>query len=372
MPASRSPFLLAGGNGGVGARKRPSSNLSRSFQPTTHPDLLTNATPAPRSFGAGPDSSENTSSLYDSDEEEKMRQDSLFERAKAASTYVTGDTSPPLGECDDEEMSDIVEEDEKALQSSVGQGTALAGHAAAFASSPRATPSRRMSSSTQSRQGVLAGPTFDVAPPRAIRVMGAPPLGRMPIESEAILGVASARIKVVQRTVDDFEAQVSDWKLSGPSTSANRGERDASWPGLDPKGERSIVTREAHIMTLSVMPGERGQGLGARLLDRLLDECKRRTAGPRINLASGSFIPDGDNAAPPRAHQDAPMRTVLEMHPSNTAAMQLYQARHFRQVPGNKGVIKHFFRGDQRIPNNIRVKIGGSDAIRMERIDVPS
>lgn len=129
-----------------------------------------------------------------------------------------------------------------------------------------------------------------------------------------------------------------------------------------------MVTREVHIITLSVLPGERGQGLGARLLDHLLDECKRRTAGPRIHLASGSNTFNESGTAP-RVHENAPMRTFLEVHPTNTLAIRLYQSRQFTKVEGSKGVVKHYFRGDNRIPNSIRVKVGGSDAIRLERFD---
>jgi ribosomal protein S18 acetylase RimI-like enzyme len=143
---------------------------------------------------------------------------------------------------------------------------------------------------------------------------------------------------------------------------------DSSWPGLDPKGEKSMVTREAHIITLSILPGERGQGLGARLLDHLLDECKRRTAGPRIHLASGSTSFNETKTAP-RVHENAPMRTFMEVHPSNASAIALYKSRNFHQVEGSRGVVKHYFRGDNRIPNAIRVKVGGSDAIRLERFD---
>lgn len=370
MPVSKSPFLLAGRNTATthlnrqnGADRLPSATVlaSRAI-PATHADVLLHDAPAPRSFGAGPDSEATASSVEMSDGEERMRQESLFEAAKAA-TYVTGDTSPPdIADNMSDVMEAVAEEDHEAMMSESESAT----HAPPAAASPMRGPSHRKSSSSTTRGSVLAGPTFDVAPPRAIRVMGAPPLGGMPPDSEMILGVASARIKVVQRTVDDFHAQASGWTLGGPPSSHAK---DSSWPGLDPKGERSMVTREAHIMTLSVVPGERGQGLGARLLDLLLEECKRRTAGPRIHLAAGSNTLN-ESGAQPRAHENAPMRTVLEMHPSNTAAMQLYRSRNFRQVPGSKGVIKHFFRGDQRIPSSVRLKVGGSDGIRMERIDM--
>jgi ribosomal protein S18 acetylase RimI-like enzyme len=285
--------------------------------------------PAPRSFGVGTDSS---SSSMEEDEEEEVGED-VDEADKVA--LVSDSTKEKVT------MHPVL--------SSIAEGHRL--------SLSRPTMSSQSAGGASSI--VLAGPTHDVAPPRAIRVMGAPPLNGLPIESETILGVASARIKVVQRSEGD--------DIFGKSESL-----DSSWPGLDPKGEKSMVTREAHIITLSIIPGERGQGLGARLLDYLLEECKRRTAGPRIHLATGSNTLHEDTAegtAAPRVHENAPMRTFLEVHPSNKSAVALYHSRNFRQVEGSKGVVKHYFRGDNRIPNFIRVQVGGSDAIRLERFD---
>lgn len=373
MPATRAPVLLAGRTATNTRQNRLPIVPGQRLVTNAHHGGINDGTPAPRSFGIGPDSETNPSSSEG--DEDRMQQDGLFEQAHVASTYTTGKTSPPIDDSSSGRMEAVVEEEDQdhqmdediAISETEDQGKRKPeSHGI---SSPRteiaaaATGSRRKSSSSTVRASVLAGPTFDVAPPRAIRVMGAPPLGGMPLESETILGVVSARIKVIQRAADDFGSG-NGWT----------GDKDASWPGLDPKGDRSIITREAHIMTLSVSPGERGQGLGARLLDLLLEECKRRTAGPRIHLATGSntFSEEAITSAPPRAHQDAPMRTVLEMHPSNEAAMQLYKKRNFNQVPGNKGTVKHFFRGDQRIPSSIRLRVGGSDAIRMERFDTPS
>lgn len=370
MPATRAPVLLAGRNAISSRQNRLPIVPGQRLVTNAHHGGMIDGIPAPRSFGLGPDSETNPSSSEE--DEEQMQQDSLFDKAHVASTFTTGTTSPPMDDNSSGRMEAVIEEDDGdhemdedvAVTETEDQGIRKP-HSHGV-SSPRteiaaaATGSHRKSSSSNSKATVLAGPTFDVAPPRAIRVMGAPPLGGMPLESETILGVVSARIKVIQRAADDFGSG-SGWT----------GDKDASWPGLDPKGERSIITREAHIMTLSVLPGERGQGLGARLLDLLLEECKRRTAGPRIHLATGSntFSEEAITSAPPRAHQDAPMRTVLEMHPSNQAAMQLYKKRNFNQISGNKGTVRHFFRGDQRIPSSIRLRVGGSDAIRMERFD---
>lgn len=376
MPATRAPILLAGQSATNTRQSRLPIVPGQRLVTNAHHGGMVDDTPAPRSFGVGPDS-ENSPSSSEGDGD-RMQSDGIFEQVNVANTYTTGKTSPsPFDDSGSGRMEAVMEEDDDdhrmnedvAVSETEDQGRKVTeSHGI---SSPRTeiaaaanTGSRRKSSSATSRASVLAGPTFDVAPPRAIRVMGAPPLGGMPLESETILGVVSARIKVTQRAADDF----------GSGSGWSGGAKDASWPGLDPKGEHSIITREAHIMTLSVLPGERGQGLGARLLDLLLEECKRRTAGPRIHLATGSntFSEEAITNAPPRVHQDAPMRTVLEMHPSNQAAKQLYQKRNFNQVAGNKGIVKHFFRGDQRIPSSIRLRVGGSDAIRMERFDTPS
>lgn len=332
MPPSKSPFLVAGQSGQVGLSffRKHSSKLA----PLTHSNRLLVEATAPRSFGVGGDSS---SSLED--ETEIQQQDNLCEAAKLASTSKTEQSSPET----------IAEEEDEGDDVAVFQGFKLP-----ETYNEKDEEEEEVSISPK-QDSVLAGPTHDVAPPRAIRIMGAPPLNGMPIDSETILGVASARIKVVQRSEGD--------DAFGKSEAL-----DSSWPGLDPKGEKSMVTREVHIITLSVLPGERGQGLGARLLDHLLDECKRRTAGPRIHLASGSNTFNESGTAP-RVHENAPMRTFLEVHPTNTLAIRLYQSRQFTKVEGSKGVVKHYFRGDNRIPNSIRVKVGGSDAIRLERFD---
>lgn len=179
--------------------------------------------------------------------------------------------------------------------------------------------------------------------------MAAPPPNGLPRDTEAILGVASARIKVVARSHDD------DIFSTGAGS---------AWPGIESSThEQSKVTREAHIITLSVNPMERGSGLGARLLDHLLEECKRRTAGPR---KTGTGADDGR-----RQHDDAPMRTFLEVHPSNESALGLYESRGFHRIQGRKGVVKGFYRGDARIPASVRLQVGGADAIRLERLDRP-
>ncbi|UZJ53270.1 hypothetical protein CBS101457_002590 [Exobasidium rhododendri] len=311
IPASKTPYLMAGQSrtaGGV-----PSF---RKFVPLSSSRLV----PAPRSFGVGTNSS---SSSMDEDEEEE-REESGKEKAETSAADL-----------------DLPGKEKAASLIPIAENKKL--------------PSPSLPSSHS--RSVLAGPTHDVAPPRTIRVMGAPPLNGLPLDSETILGVASARIKVVQRSEGD--------DIFGKTESL-----DASWPGLDSKGGKSKVTREAHIITLSIVPGERGQGLGARLLDLLLDECKRRTAGPRIYSASGSTQEsDANEALAPRVHENAPMRTFLEVHPTNRTAIALYESRNFHRVPGSKGVIKHYFRGDNRIPTSIRVQVGGSDAIRLERFD---
>lgn len=132
---------------------------------------------------------------------------------------------------------------------------------------------------------------------------------------------------------------------------------------------------EAHILTLSIAPEERSQGLGKKMLECLIRECKRRASdassrsssssrsGGRAATASGTPRPPSSSPPPPK------MRTYLEVHPSNSKAIHLYEGVGFQHMRGNEGVKKNFFRGDGRIPMRDRMKIGGQDAIVMELLE---
>ncbi len=65
-----------------------------------------------------------------------------------------------------------------------------------------------------------------------------------------------------------------------------------------------VVLDEAELQSISVHPGFQGQGLGGRLLDRLLADCGRQGVA----------------------------RIFLEVNKSNQAALGLYAARGFRQL----------------------------------------
>lgn len=203
-------------------------------------------------------------------------------------------------------------------------------------STSSAAPKRRVYT-----DAILAGPTNAVAPPRAIRVMGAPPPGRrINVDAETILGVASATIstRVVPRT-----------------------DVGGLWPGIDTNAAPATPHHQAHILTLAVAHSERGQGLGARLLDSLLDECKRRACA----LASKNRRRGSDAAPFPNAETLAsfPMHTTLEVHASNESALQLYYSRGFKRVQGARGVRHQFYQGDPRVPKTGK---NGSDAWVLE------
>lgn len=323
---------------------------------------------APRSFGAGPNSS-SSNSIDDEAVMSEDEDDDLFESRRPANLHLKGTKSPreafgkrmlvlqgeDCGDVEpttDTEMTSPPRESElQAMQESASKSKSSKSPVM-HADRLRRPSGGRSSNSAAFFKSVLAGPTHDVAPPRAVRVMAAPPPNGLPRDTETILGVASARIKVVARAHDD-----DIFSASGKA---------GAWPGIESSNhEQSKVTREAHIITLSVNPMERGQGLGARLLDHLLEECKRRTAGPRKVTAEGT-AEEGR-----RQHDDAPMRTFLEVHPSNSAALGLYETRGFKKIQGRKGVIKGFYRGDARIPASVRLQVGGADAIRLERLDRP-
>lgn len=74
-------------------------------------------------------------------------------------------------------------------------------------------------------------------------------------------------------------------------------------------GVLSTGAGEAHVLNICVAEGDRGRGLGSRLLQHLLDQA--RAAGARD--------------------------VFLEVRPSNTVAINLYRARGFSQVGIRRG-----------------------------------
>ncbi|PWN22521.1 hypothetical protein BCV69DRAFT_281505 [Microstroma glucosiphilum] len=175
---------------------------------------------------------------------------------------------------------------------------------------------------------VLTGPTNEVAPPRALRVM-VPPAPGASVENEVILGVASAAISIKPAT-------------------------ESLWGNADASSSRAV--KEVHVLTLSVARAERGLGLGGRLLDRLMDEALRRNISSAYRASMGRRIAPGS---------PNPSRIYLEVHPDSKHALALYKGRGFdakRRLPG-------YFRGDARIPTNVRSLPGGSDAVLMEKWD---
>ncbi|KAK0550050.1 hypothetical protein OC845_002854 [Tilletia horrida] len=196
---------------------------------------------------------------------------------------------------------------------------------------------------------LLAGP-LPVAPPLPVRTLGAaPPSHRLRTVdaisailegSEVVVGVATAQLTTTEPLANEL------------------------WPGIDPDdtAQRGYAVEEAHVLTLSVAPDERSQGLGARLLERLLEECK-------IRIGHNSLRKPESISVSGRARS---MRAIVEVHPSNERALELYQKANFTRVPGPQGTKKNFYRGDERIPLTYRLKVGGTDAWVMERtFDLP-
>lgn len=177
---------------------------------------------------------------------------------------------------------------------------------------------------------VLTGPTNDVAPPRALRVM-VPPAPGAALESETILGVASCHVRMKPATE-------SLWGPSDPSS--------------------SLAHKEIHVLTLSVARAERGLGLGGRLLDQVIEEAHLRR-----NVGSAYRAQLGRRTSPSSKDGYGPTRTYLEVHPDSSQAIALYKSREFDETSRVRG----YFRGDVRIPTGVRSLPGGSDALLFER-----
>lgn len=189
----------------------------------------------------------------------------------------------------------------------------------------------------------LVGPTHDedIAPLRTIKVMGLPPPGglRATSEAETVLAVASATIGVKENNENMWASHLDE----------------------------NVKEFEAHILTLSIAPAERSQGLGKKMLETLMEECKRR-ANEASSRASSSNRSGGSKSSEKTTSQTK-MRTYLEVHASNTKAINLYKEVGFKQMEGNEGLRRNFFRGDNRIPMRERMRKGGQDAILMEIVE---
>ncbi|KDN40600.1 hypothetical protein K437DRAFT_258585 [Tilletiaria anomala UBC 951] len=203
----------------------------------------------------------------------------------------------------------------------------------------------------------LTGPEF-IAPPPAKRVMAvAPPRGRL-LDSETILGVASAIITYKHHTPESLWPQdAKGINICGPRY-------------LD-RSECSTV----HLLTLSILPAERSQGLGGKLLDELLERAKVRVCAQHLaaqrqkkQSAQGSAQYNLTAADEMKPQQQQPKtRVYLEVHPSNSRAIELYLRKGFQQAAGSSGTKRGFYRGDERILPRIRLSVGGTDALVYEK-----
>lgn len=177
---------------------------------------------------------------------------------------------------------------------------------------------------------LLVGPTNEVAPPRALRVMVPPAPGASP-EMETVLGVASASVHI------------------RPATESLWGDADE---------EATKPRKEIHLLTLAVARAERGLGLGGRLLESVMEEANRRNIGTAYRAQMGRRY-----TAASIGSTFGPTRTYLEVHSESSHALGLYTKRGFSISDRLRG----YFRGDARIPTEVRSMPGGSDALLLER-----
>ena len=243
-----------------------------------------------------------------------------------AQTEMTGATSVPMGGSPESAAQGNVSNSDNA------RGGAKSGAASALASRKTLPPS--IIPDLQ-----LAGPEF-IAPPPTKRVMAVPPPKGWSIETETILGVASAIVTYKHKTPESLWPDPSI-NICGPDE-------------LD-RSESSTV----HVLTLSILPGERSQGLGGKLMDHLMEKAKAR-----LHL---QHIANRRPTSQPRYHPEPRIRAYLEVHPSNKRAIELYERKGFTKPEGSSGVKKGFYRGDERIPSRIRLSVGGRDAYVYEK-----
>ncbi|MFA7503571.1 MAG: ribosomal protein S18-alanine N-acetyltransferase [Burkholderiaceae bacterium] len=82
-------------------------------------------------------------------------------------------------------------------------------------------------------------------------------------------------------------------------------------PAVDPCGYSLLMwaPEEVHLLNITVAPALQGRGIGAAMLDWLLEDTVRRGAG----------------------------RMLLEVRPSNPIAIHLYESRGFRRIGLRRG-----------------------------------
>lgn len=88
----------------------------------------------------------------------------------------------------------------------------------------------------------------------------------------------------------------------------------------------AVVGHQADVQTLAVAPAARGRGVGGRLLDELIAEARRRSAG----------------------------EVLLEVRPGNEAALALYAGRGFEQIAVRRG----YFAPDGADAHVLRLRLG--------------
>lgn len=244
----------------------------------------------------------------------------------------------------------------------------------------------------------IPGPEY-LAPPPLQRVMATPPPRYRPLEREIILGVASAIICYHPPPLESFD--LPHGEAGGPGT---QGLLDPSGMGKG-QGISDDLCSTIHVLTLSVLSTERHQGLGAWLLDTLLERAQERLidqhrlatrwqqadrerrqaqsstpstrrpsraasqdrlgqrtgTSPATNTSTAAGL---TRVAEGLARRSRPrIKAYLEVHPSNTRACALYERVGFHRTSTERG----FFSGDRRIPSRIRLTPGGQDAVKYQR-----
>ncbi|CAO1621967.1 unnamed protein product [Jaminaea pallidilutea] len=281
----------------------------------------------------GHSQSANDTSLFSSSPRDEIRR----ARASTAATTATGASLAPADakrSFDERSTSSMSASSSGMAPKRDYSAAPVATTAAAAAATPPITNGKGEEPPTTdgppAASMVLTGPTNDVAPPRALRVM-VPPAPGAALESETILGVASCHVRMKPATE-------SLWGPSDPSS--------------------SLAHKEIHVLTLSVARAERGLGLGGRLLDQVIEEAHLRR-----NVGSAYRAQLGRRTSSSSKDGYGPTRTYLEVHPDSSQAIALYKSRKFDETSRVRG----YFRGDVRIPTGVRSLPGGSDALLFER-----
>ncbi|HAB48496.1 MAG: ribosomal-protein-alanine N-acetyltransferase [Betaproteobacteria bacterium] len=141
-------------------------------------------------------------------------------------------------------------------------------------------------------------------------------MARFPIQEARLKGLRPmsmldlSRVAAIERRIYDFP-----WTEGNFRDSLNAGHEGWLLEAVDMPGKLKAyallmwIVDEVHLLNLSVSDDEQGRGLGRRLLDWLMRHC----------------------------FEEGAQSMLLEVRPSNQAALRLYAAFGFEQVSTRKG-----------------------------------